>query len=111
MREEAGDEGRRWRGRGKKMEGGGEGGGRGRGKEMEGEMRVRKGKEIGMEKGRMDKHTKHPPSLFTYLATRHLGLLRGDLAGSRPWAGPACQNTPSLSCPGTSTREREPIHK
>ena len=77
---------------------------------MKGEVREEERKRRG-EADRMDTHTKHPPSPFTYLATRHLGLLREDLADSQPWAGPACQNMPSLSCPGTSTKEREPIHK
>ena len=62
-------------------------------------------------RGEEYRHTKYPLSLFTYLTTRHLGLLRGDLADSRPWAGPACQNMPSLSCPGTCIREREPIQE
>ena len=101
---------------------GGEEEGRGRRKEMEGEVRReaggeerrwRGGEEGGKEewRGEEERHTKYPLSLFTYLTTHHLGLLRGDLADSRPLAGPAYQNMPSLSCPGTCIREREPIHE
>ena len=71
------------------------------------------GEEGGKEewRGEEERHTKYPLLLFTYLTTHHLGLLRGDLADSQPWAGPAYQNMPSLSCPGTCIREREPIHE